>query len=168
MILQNLILSIKDPGTKDNSKLSPIKESTEVVDFELLLSNRRTVKVSDVVKNGPLLLIFIRGTWCPFCRLHLGKLRSWVQKLDKTNATIIVVSSEPVEDINNWLTKNSSTYLFASDASKELGDYFGVRILPNTFMQAATFLIDKSMKVTLAYVGKRSKENFEQVTKTIG
>ncbi|OIQ20938.1 MAG: hypothetical protein BM556_03060 [Bacteriovorax sp. MedPE-SWde] len=157
-ILNDLIMNTMDLGTK--KKVPSIQLSQTISDWNLQLTNKREVPISDIVKNGPLLIIFIRGTWCPFCRMHMNKLRNWVKKLSQTSATIIVVSSEPAEKIREWLRTNSFPYLFASDEKSELADHFGVRIRPNDFSQAATFLIDSNLSVRLAYTGKRSKKNY--------
>jgi peroxiredoxin len=113
-IFHELVKGTIDLGTKNSKKLKSIKLDDKIKDWNLLLSSKREVNISSLVKNGPLLLIFIRGTWCPFCRMHMTKLRSWVKKLSGINATIVVVSSEPVDVIKNWLEDNPFPYLFAS------------------------------------------------------
>lgn len=159
------ILAMIDLGVVKN--LPDIKTSGIVSDFEILLSSQRHVKVSTFLTNGPLLLIFIRGTWCPFCRVHLQKLRQWVQHLKGKNATIVVVSTEPVEAIQEWLKENPISYLFASDPEYVLSDYFGVRIAPKDFAQAATFLIDSNFNLQLAYHGKRGSDNLSAIDSKI-
>lgn len=161
--LNELILKTMDLGTKKNKSLRPVKLDETLQDWELQLSNNQKSKISTITKNGPLLLIFIRGTWCPFCRMHMKNLRDWVAKLQNKKATIIVVSSEPLDKIKDWLQENSFPYLFASDERMLLSDHFGVRIRPNDFSQAATFLIDSDLSVRLAYVGKRDRQNFKEM-----
>jgi len=165
--LNELIMKTIDLGTIKNKKLSPIQLNETLQDWDLVLSNNTTTKISTVVNNGPLLLIFIRGTWCPFCRMHMKRLRDWVKKLSTNKATIIVVSSEPIDIIKEWLETHSFPYLFASDERMVLSDHFGVRLSPNEFSQAATFLIDTDLSVRLAYVGKRDSKNFDEMEKAI-
>lgn len=155
--LKEWFMSHLDPGTR--STIHPIARDEKVNDWNLLLSSKREVKISDVVSNGPLILIFIRGTWCPFCQYHMKKLRDWTSTLKSKKASIIVVSSESVENIQQWLTNNPVSFMFASDPQYELSNYFGVRIPPRDFSQAATFLIDSDMSIRLAYSGKRGKRN---------
>ncbi len=152
---------------RENKKVEVLQIDETIKDWNLLLTNNREASISSIVKNGPLLLIFIRGTWCPFCRLHMKRLREWVDKLASKKATIIVVSSEPVGIIREWLEKNPFPYLFASDEGSNLADYFGVRIKPNDFSQAATFLIDSNLSVRLAYAGKRTKKNFDEMDEAL-
>ncbi|MBL7666300.1 MAG: peroxiredoxin family protein [Bacteriovoracaceae bacterium] len=163
--LKGLVLAVHDPSV--NELLPLIPEGTIVKNFELLLSNGRRVELNHILKNGPLLLVFIRGTWCPYCRMHLSRLREWMRNLQNKKSTVIVVSTETPEIINEWLTKNNSSYLFASDAKMELSDYFGVHINPNDFANAATFLIDTDNSLKLSYAGKRTDKNFEEMDKKL-
>jgi peroxiredoxin len=162
-LFQDLIQGTIDLGTKKSGELKTLKLDDTIKDWNLLLTSNREVQISSLVKNGPLLLIFIRGTWCPFCRMHMTRLRAWVKKLQGKNATIIVVSSEPVDAIKSWLEKNPFPYLFASDENYELSDYFGVRVIPDDFSQAATFIIDSDLSVRMAYTGKRTQKNFDEM-----
>jgi peroxiredoxin len=165
-IFHDLIMATADLGT--TKKVPKVLKIDEVVqDWQLSLTTNVKTKISSIISNGPLLLIFIRGTWCPFCRMHLKKLREWVKKLENSNASIIVVSSEPLADIRSWLDKNPQPYIFASDENQELSKYFGVHIEPNNFSQAATFLIDSNLTIRLAYSGKRTKNNFNEMDRSL-
>ncbi|MFT6632688.1 MAG: peroxiredoxin [Bacteriovoracaceae bacterium] len=157
--IQELMLYALDPGISKNIKVADA--GTLIQDKTILLSSKRKVLIKELVKNGPLLLTFIRGTWCPFCRLHMQRLRDWAGKLEGRNGSIIVLSSEPISEINQWLESNPVPYMFASDEGSELADYFGVRVKPNKFFQAATFIIDSDLTVRLAYTGKRTKALFK-------
>jgi hypothetical protein len=42
-----------------------------------------------------------------------------------------------------------------------------VRIIPDDFFQAATFIIDSDLTVRLAYTGKRTQKNFDEMEKVI-
>lgn len=163
--LENLIMNTIDPGT--NKKINPIKADTVIQDWTLNILPKREAKISSITKNGPLLLTFIRGTWCPFCNIHLRNLRKWVDKLRNKQATIIVVSSETNEQISKWLESNPIPYLFASDPNYELADHFGVRVPGKTYFQAATFLIDVDQNIRLAYSGKRNSKAFDRIESEI-
>lgn len=163
--IQSLVLATLDSSL--SKEIKPLQAGTLLVDKKLLLASKREVNFKDLVRNGPLLLTFIRGTWCPFCRMHLNKLREWVSKLDGRNATIIVISSESPLDINIWLDKNPVPYIFASDQDYELADYFGVRLPNKDFFQAATFLIDGDLSLTLAYNGKRTRKLYASLEKKL-
>lgn len=149
-------------GSSDES-INPLPVDFKIRDWELFLTSNQKIKISDVVKRGPLLLVFIRGTWCPFCQVHLKNLSEWATRLNEKEGNVIVVSSEPLETLRSWLNIHPMNFIFASDSSMELAHYFGVRIPPNDFAQAATFLIDSDFTIRLAYKGKRTQKYFDEV-----
>ncbi len=55
-------------------KFDTLKLDQSIKDWELELSTTHIMTISGKLKQGPLLLVFIRGTWFPFCRLHLKNL----------------------------------------------------------------------------------------------
>lgn len=150
-----------DPGV--SKKIDTLQLDQTIKDWELDLSTNQIVKISEMLKQGPLLLVFIRGTWCPFCRLHLKNLAIWAETLKNKRGNVVVVSSEKLISIKRWLAYNPVGFPFAADPDYQLIDYFGVRIRPNQFSQAATFLIDSNLTVRLVYKGKRNAANFEAI-----
>ncbi len=157
-IIDKLALSYLDPGIKPNLKGLNIGDT--VVDFEILLSSKRSVSLSSMLQHGPVILVFIRGTWCPFCRMHMNKLYKWIKTQSK-KSTLIVVSSESADVINEWLKENHISNLFASDPKLELAQYFGTHISSKNYSQAATFLIDQDQTIKLAYRGKRNQKHYD-------
>lgn len=146
-------------------EISSFKKAGDVVndDLDIHFTNNRNVKLKDILKNGSVLFVFIKGTWCPFCRLHMQRLREWALKI-KNSATIIVVSSESTAVINEWLKHNQFSYLFASDEYGILGVEFGVWIETLNFSQVSTFLVEDGGKVRASFVNRRDEnlkaENF--------
>lgn len=156
-----------DPGTSSTLELG-LGINDKIKNFEIKLTNNRSVLVENLLKNGPLILVFIRGTWCPFCRMHMARLNKWLQQRESTKKGMrIVISSEPAEKINKWLENNPMSLIFASDENFELSKYFGVKIPKKDNSQAATFLIDVDKTIRLAYKGKRNTQNFSELEKVL-
>lgn len=160
-ILTDVVMATMDPGPAP--KLEGKKVGDFINDYTLTLSSYREINTSEILQKGPLLLIFIRGTWCPFCRMHMKRIRDWIENLEQKKGTAIIVSSEPIEVLQTWLENNPMSYLFASDPKMKLAKDFGVYIAPRDFSQAATFLIDIDKRIRLAYRGKRTKKNFNAI-----
>ena len=146
-------------------KLDPVYDTSNIAkvgeivdgDFQLILSGNRIINFDEVLKNGPLLLVFIKGTWCPFCQIHLKKMRDWSESI-KSKVTTIVVSSESIENITKWLKDNPSTYLFGSDMDGQAAKKFRVWLNDKNYSQAATFLVDVDKTIRFAFSGKRDKD----------
>ena len=126
-------------------------------DFEFKLTTGFTVKLSDLVNKAPVLINFIKGTWCPFCTTHMTNLRKWQKSLNKKNINIIVLSSEDLDIIRNWVKENQIDYMFGHVNEKKVFQQFGIEIEKMNFPSPATFLIEKDLKIRFSYLGKRDQ-----------
>ena len=66
--------------------------------FRLLGVNGELVKSDDLLRHGPLLVIFYRGGWCPVCNMHLRSWQRHSQKLRDAGATLVTISPDPTEE----------------------------------------------------------------------
>lgn len=66
-------------------------------DFEAMTAEGGTVKLADLYAKGPVVLIFYRGAWCPFCNLHLRSFGEWLEEFSEKNATVLAVSVDKAE-----------------------------------------------------------------------
>lgn len=76
-------------------------------------------------KKGPVVLVFYRGGWCPYCNLQLRNLQAKVSKeIEKVGGTIVAVSVDKVDEGLKTKGKEqlSATILSDPDA-KILADY---------------------------------------------
>ncbi len=119
-------------------------------DFETLTQIRAhsslkdSFALSDLSTEGPVVLNFILGTWCPLCLNHVQAIANAVQQ---KNLKIVVVSSESLTKLdkefsNEHITKlNGLPILFCSDSSRTLINMFKLRVPVFGFSKPATFLI---------------------------
>lgn len=148
-----------DKGTSQEIKVIAAREALENVSLDLATGESKSLE--DLVEKGPLIIIFIRGTWCGFCSNHLHKLEKWMKSLKNKSANCVVVTSETREIVEPVAKQRGYGFLFACDPEFKLADVFGVRLPPKEYFQAATFLVDGDLSVRIAYTGKRTKEYFE-------
>lgn len=158
--INDAILAVRTvlPETVYGKADQTVKIGDTVADFSISLSLGSTVLLSDLLAKGSVVINFIKGTWCPYCQLHLRSLREWQESVNRTKKgmiTIIVISNESLAVIRSWLKSNPVPYLFGSDESGELAKIFGVELTPQEFLKPATFLIDGDRKIKMAYAGRR-------------
>ncbi|MEM8798405.1 MAG: redoxin domain-containing protein, partial [Pseudomonadota bacterium] len=51
-----------------------LKAGDQVPDFVLTNSDRNEVALKDLLADGPVVLTFYRGVWCPYCNIELKAL----------------------------------------------------------------------------------------------
>ena len=69
---KSLASSLPDPG---------IKVGEKAPDFILKNAFGKEVNLKDELKKGPVVLVFYRGAWCPFCNIHLHVLQKTCHSL---------------------------------------------------------------------------------------
>lgn len=124
-------------------------------EFEALLVDGRSVPLSQLLERGPLMLNFIRGTWCMFCRSHMGSVHRWLKEVRK-NVTVLVITNESLERVREWKAKEQMSYLMASDPEQGIISQFGLELTDEEFARPAVFLIDMDGQIRMAHYAKRT------------
>jgi len=112
-------MSIMGKAAKSLTGLLPspgLKVGSAAPDFTLSDAFGSKVTLSDELKNGPVILVFYRGSWCPVCNMHLNALQSLVPMLEsKYNAKIIAVTPQQPDESKKQLDKTSLSFKVCSD-----------------------------------------------------
>ena len=114
-----------------------------------------------LTEDAPVLLNFIKGTWCPFCQAHMRGLTQWLASLKDRHVNVIVISSELEDVIKAWTRYNAVTFSFANLPNRDDFLLFGVNIADHDFPRPATFLIETGLKVRMAHYGRRNRKNLK-------
>ena len=67
---------------------------TTMPSFLLPDQNGKLVNLEQLLRNGPVVLSFNRGHWCPFCKLELRGLAEVQPKLSEHNAHVVSIMPE--------------------------------------------------------------------------
>lgn len=70
----------------------------------------KTVSLESELKKGPVVLVFYRGQWCPYCNRQLKKLEDSLSLITARGATVIAVSPEKPENISKTISKTKASY----------------------------------------------------------
>ncbi len=63
-------------------------------DFSLPDADGNTVSLSDTLKKGPVVLVFYRGAWCPFCNIHLAVLKQSLAEIKHNGGQLLAVTPQ--------------------------------------------------------------------------
>lgn len=70
----------------------------------------QTVKLSAVLKGGPVVVVFYRGQWCPYCNRQLKSLQDSLAFIKRKGATLIAVTPEKMDNISKTIDKTGASY----------------------------------------------------------
>ena len=84
------------------------------------------VRLSELWRPGPLVVIFYRGGWCPYCNLEL---RAWQQRLADLRhlgASLVAISPQTPDNSLSTAEKNELTFPVLSDSTLEAAEAFRI------------------------------------------
>ena len=87
-------------------------------DFELINASGETVKLSDVLKDGPVVLTWYRGGWCPYCNLALRAMQKELPNFEAAGATLIALTPEVPDQSMSTAEKDELEFEVLSDATQ--------------------------------------------------
>ena len=79
-----------------------------------------------MAKAQPLVLIFYRGGWCPYCNVHLGQLQEIDPQLRAMGYRIVAVSPDRPEELAKSAEKEGLNYILLSDSKMAAAKAFGL------------------------------------------
>ena len=95
-------------------------------DLTLPDAMNQPVRLADLWQRGPLVLVFYRGGWCPYCNLEL---RAWQQHgdaLTRLGASLVAISPQTPDNSLSTAQKNDLAYPVLSDSALAVATAFGV------------------------------------------
>jgi len=92
-----------------------LKVGVRAPDFTLLNAFGSKVSLAQQLKKGPVVLVFYRGAWCPFCNLHLHALQKNAAAIKSYKATILAVTPQQPDKSKAQVEKDKFPFEILSD-----------------------------------------------------
>jgi len=110
--------------------------------FTALDADSNIFSLDKALKNGPVVLIFYRGFWCPVCNNHLGQIQDSLLLIEETGAKVIAVSPEKPEYLGVMEEKTGAQFTLLYDEGYKIADAYDVTFKPSasTLFTYNTFL----------------------------
>ena len=152
--------------------------------FSLPAADGRTVALDALLAEGPVVLTFYRGAWCPFCNIALRALQEQLPGITARGAKLVAVSPQIPDESLSLTEKHDLTFDvvsdIGSDTAKQYGlsfelpadlaavyDSFGFDLQrvngghPHTLPVPATYVIDRDATIRWAYIDTDYKTRAE-------
>lgn len=108
-------------GNLLNSEIAEQAKTTGAFpDFALADANNQETRLSDLLSNGPLVINFYRGAWCPYCNLELNALQHRLPEIEVTGARLVAISPQVPEKSRDQLSLSRLNFDVLSDVGNEL------------------------------------------------
>lgn len=156
-----------------------LKIGSTAPNFSIEQADSKTFKLYSELKSSPVVLLFYRGGWCPYCNLQLKSIQNEVfPKLKANGIKLLAVSVDKIAEAKK--TKNTLSFPVASDSdAKVISQYNIVNYVTDEKFEMlksykidiekasgkkhrkiaipAVFVINKSTKIVFSYANKNYK-----------
>jgi peroxiredoxin len=103
-----------------------LKSGDKAPDFELTDGDGMTWRSQDLLRSGPLVVVFYRGRWCAYCNTQLAALQQVHEQIARAGASLVAIS--PQTQKHTYLTRDMHQVRFPllSDPGNEAARKFGL------------------------------------------
>lgn len=97
-----------------------LRAGDKAPDFEAATHEGGAVRLSDLYASGPVVLIFYRGAWCPYCNLHLRQFEQSLEDIRSYGAEVLAVSVDKPEYGQKTVTEGELDFQVVSDTEASI------------------------------------------------
>lgn len=103
---ESLAKTLPDPG---------LKLGETAPDFMLPDPSGKKVSLASLLKQGPVVLVFYRGAWCPYCNMHLHALNESLPEFSRHGAQLVAITPQMPDKSAAQFKKDGFPFLVLSD-----------------------------------------------------
>lgn len=137
-----------------------MREGDVVDDFELPDETGTPRRLSELLRNGPVVLFFYPAAMTAGCTAESCHFRDLAKEFAEVGAQRVGISRDTVEKQHQFSAKHDFDFPLLSDSDRTVADLFGVKrgLAGLSPMQRVTFVIDTDRRV-LARIASEVRMN---------
>ncbi len=109
-------------GLEDKS----LKTGDRLPEFTLSNAVGKSVNISNLLQQGPLVIAFYRGGWCPYCNLELRALQQALPAIEAQGARLVAIAPETPDNSLSTQEKNDLSFEVLSDIGNQVARELGL------------------------------------------
>lgn len=129
LLLSLPALAMAHDSTKipdDPRNVNPVEVGSTLPDPSLESVSGEQQSLKDIVRGQKSVIIFYRGSWCPYCTKHLAAIGQHEQAILDKGYRILAISPDKVERIQEHEKEADLNYTLYSDADMTAATAFGL------------------------------------------
>jgi peroxiredoxin len=95
--------------------------------FALPDAHGQTLRSADLIADGPLVLTFYRGVWCPYCNMDLQAIEAAANDMRALGASLVAISPQTAPNRRKSERENALSFPILSDHGNAVAHKFGLR-----------------------------------------
>ncbi|MDQ0988851.1 peroxiredoxin-like family protein [Streptomyces sp. V3I7] len=170
-IMQRASQELADSGQADRA----LTVGAQAPRFNLPSATGQTVALDGLLNDGPVVLTFYRGAWCPYCNIALRSLQQHHEAICARGARLVAVSPQIPDESLTLTEKHDLAFDVLSDIGSDTAKQYGLAFdlpddlsavydklgfdlqrvndgHPRTLPLPATYVIDRTGAIRWAFV----------------
>ena len=158
-----------------------------IFSFSLPDANNNSVSSDMLLKQGPIIVTFYRGGWCPFCNMQLAAYENILPQIHALGAQLVAISPEQPDSSLSTVERQKIHFVVLSDNENQVAKQFNIVYdLPDQLIEiykqfkldipaynntdryelplGATYIVDTKGIITYAFVDIDYKKRAEPET----
>lgn len=103
-----------------------IQVGDTIPEFRLSDAVGNEVTSAGLLSQGPLLITFYRGGWCPFCNLAIAAMQKHVDEFKAKGVTLVAISPELPNQALSMTEKHALKFPVLSDVGNKFAKQLGI------------------------------------------
>jgi peroxiredoxin len=106
--------------------INALQKGEKAQDFTLTNATGEQISLYQELKKGPVILMWYRGGWCPYCNLTLRAMQSMLPAFKAGGAQLFAITPESPDKSLSTAEKNELQYEILTDKDNALARNYGV------------------------------------------
>jgi len=94
--------------------------NSKAPDFKARDQYGNEIVFKDLRKKGNVVVVFTRGSWCPYCNKFLRKLQDSAELIKAKHAQLIIITPETKEGIDSTIAKTGAAFPIIYDSAMKI------------------------------------------------
>ncbi len=119
-----------------NAAQHALKVGDRAPSFTLKDPEGNAVSSSALLAEGPLVVSFYRGAWCPYCNMELQALEAARPEFEQLGAKLVAISPQTPVNSRKSVRQNKLSFPILSDTNNDVASAFGLKFaLPDYLVE---------------------------------
>lgn len=106
--------------TKDTRIPKGLQEGDKAPDFTGYDQTGKQVTLKKFLENGPVVLFFYRGKWCPVCSRYLNSYQDSLNIITDQGVSFVAITPESIEHVEQTVKFHKLTYTVIYDCMEQI------------------------------------------------
>lgn len=111
-----------------------LKIGDKAPDFQMVDQNGKKVHLANLLRQGPVVLVFYRGEWCSYCNKQISKLSDSLGLVKAKGASVVTVTMETAENVKKTIEKTKADFPVLADRKQKISKEYKVAFAVNDDM----------------------------------